>query len=83
VKKKSPGPALSDAEFNAALGIGGCRYFYLLAARSPSYPQVFYPRDRLQGRFEVVEITALDDGTGGQNAAGMLVRLKDHRQKGS
>jgi hypothetical protein len=54
-----------------------------LAARSPSYPQVFYPRDRLQGRFEVVEITALDDGTGGQNAAGMLVRLKDHRQKGS
>ncbi len=83
VARPPPRAALTNKEFDAALGVSGCRYFYLIAARSPTYPEAMYLLARLQGRLELLETTTLDDGTGTQGVGGMLARLRDGPQKGS
>jgi hypothetical protein len=59
---KGPPPAsLSAEQFNAA--IPACRYAYVMGIQSPSFPDAYYPKERLGDRAKVV--SQLDDTSGG------------------
>ncbi len=59
----------SDATFNE--GIGKCRYVYVLPFASPSFPQMFYPMERLGDRAKIV--SRIDDDAG--NLDGALLEI--------
>lgn len=76
ISKSPPNMGMDDASFESALKQRGCRYFYLLAAVSPSYPVAMYPYDRLRDRLEILDIAAIPRGDGQPKILGLLTRFK-------
>jgi hypothetical protein len=64
-----PLPATDDRSF--AQQIGQCRYAYLMALRSPTFPAAYYPRERLSPQYHVIRQLPDDFAPGG----GVLAEL--------
>jgi hypothetical protein len=76
VSKRPPAVQADAAAFERALRAGGCRYLYLLALASPSYPVVMYPHQRLEGRLDVVRTARMRGTEDPGDVVGVLARLR-------
>lgn len=53
-----------DVAVDAYLGRTHCRFFYLMGFASPSFPQAYYPLERLAGRLTIVSAGGVPSGAG-------------------
>ncbi len=65
VSTMPPAAAENDAQFNA--GIAKCRYAYVISSTSRSFPQMYYPKDRLGARAKI--LSRFDDDGGDMDGA--------------
>lgn len=72
-----PPPAYRDqAGFDASLRWRNCRYVVMISASTPSFPEAFYPLDRLGDRVEILERRSAPFA-GREVPIALLARLKE------
>ncbi len=76
ISKSPPNDSMDDASFERALKQQECRFFYLFAFASPSYPVAMYPNDRLRERLEIQDRASFHSREGHLQIVGLLSRLK-------
>lgn len=76
ISKAPPSVQADQALFEQGLRAEGCRYFYMLAFASPSYPVTMYPYQRLESRLNIIKPTLLQTTDGQLGVAGLFARLK-------
>lgn len=60
----------NEAEFNAYLDKTNCRYFYLMAFASPTFPELYYPLSRMNSSLRMVSAVRVAGSSG--DPVGML-----------
>lgn len=76
ISKAPPSASVDKIKFESDLKMQGCRYFYMFAFASPSYPVAMYPYQRMQSELEVIKPTLIQSTDGSDGVVGLLARLK-------